>query len=161
MPATILIICRFKRGFFLWGMYRKREPYVFCGQKRTKKAVSLCLMLLTAHQVPDVMFFLPARRLPDLQWLEYVRLPMCKHFRKIRSGYGTVKTVAVFCVHGTVKSWRFRSRWIVEPSTLDSFIAAKIPEPDCSIICDYGTINSKFINSFTSWQDITQPNCYH
>jgi len=29
-------------------------------------------MLLTARRVPNVLFFLPARRLPDVQWLDYM-----------------------------------------------------------------------------------------
>jgi len=36
------------------------------GKKETK-AVSRRLMLLTARRVPNVLFFLPARRLPDVQ----------------------------------------------------------------------------------------------
>jgi len=46
-----------------------------------KKETSRRLVLLTARRVPDVIFFLPARRVPDKQWLElYVRFPTCRHF---------------------------------------------------------------------------------
>jgi len=39
------------------------------------------LILLTACRVPDVMFFLPARQVPDMQWLElYVRFPTSRHY---------------------------------------------------------------------------------
>jgi len=38
-------------------------------------------VLLTARRVSDVMFFFPARRVPDMQWVElYVRFPTCRHF---------------------------------------------------------------------------------
>jgi len=46
-----------------------------------KKETSRRLMLLTALQVPDIMFFLPACWVPDMQWLElYVQFPTCRHY---------------------------------------------------------------------------------
>jgi len=40
-------------------------------------------------------------------------------------GYGTIKTVPVFCGYGTVKSWRFGNSHATQPPTLDGSVSAK------------------------------------
>jgi len=58
-----LIIYQFKRGF-MWGMYKKKGlRLLWAEQKETSRR----LVLPTARRVPDVMFFLPVRRVPDMQ----------------------------------------------------------------------------------------------
>ena len=52
--------------------------------------------------------------------------------------YGTVKTIPLFCGYKTIKNSRFRS--------------CKI-----ALFYGYGNVNSRFINSFTRWRDISQP----
>jgi len=48
----------------LWGMYKKKGLGLLWAEK---KETSRRLVLLTARRVPDVMFFLPARRVPNMQ----------------------------------------------------------------------------------------------
>jgi len=45
-------------------MYKKKGLGLLWAEK---KETSRRLILLTAHRVPGVMFFLPARRVPDMQ----------------------------------------------------------------------------------------------
>jgi len=58
-----VIIYQFKRGF-LWGVYKKKGLGLLWAEK---KETSRRLMLRTARRVPNVMFFLPARWVPDMQ----------------------------------------------------------------------------------------------
>jgi len=66
---------------------------------------------------------------------------------------------------GTEPSRRFRCLAYTEPSRVDDSVARE-PQNTGTVLTvllfyGYGTVNSRFINSFTRWCHITQPNCYH
>jgi len=64
-------------------MYKKKGLGLLWAEK---KETSRRLILLTTRLVPDVMLFLPAGRVPDMQWLElYVLFLTCRQFLTCKS----------------------------------------------------------------------------
>jgi len=99
-------------------MYEKKWLGLFVGRK---ERTSRHLVLLNVRRVPDVMFFLPARRVPSMQCLElYVRFPTCRHFltcKGIRTIYEQIKFWTVKFSHDI---------WIVEIWTVETRLGLRL-----------------------------------